>query len=161
FDPASRLHSAFARSTAQRLRLRTLSFNGRRLRTDSPKRRMMAWRMQEGSLYAALPARCIKEILSAPGLPIPYVEERHGPVNLNRGLSAEDLAHGAATIEIDNLWSDLRQSQIFPPKLDVRGHTELLVDHCEKFSELLFDDKTELMWATWPASRLAYLRQEI
>jgi hypothetical protein len=160
-DPVSRLLEIFPELTARRLRLKTLTFNGRRLRTNSGQRRMMAWRMQEGSLYARLPSISVKKILSAPGLPIPYVEERHGSINANPCLSAKDIAYATATMEIDKLWGTLRDLQNFPPKLDVRGHTERLIDSCEKFSDLLFDVKTDLMWATSPASRLAYLRQEI
>jgi len=160
-DPVSRLLAAFPELTTRRLRLKRLTFNGRRLRTNSDERRMMAWRMQEGSLYARLPSISVEKILSAPGLPIPYVEERHGSINTNPRFSAKDVAYRAATMEIDNLWGILWVLQIFPPKLDVRGHTERLVDNCNKFSDLLFDRKTDLMWPTWPASRLAYLRQEI
>jgi hypothetical protein len=156
FDPRSRVLATFK----GRLRLTTRNFYGKRLRAGSEERRMMAWRMQEGSLYARLPTKSIEKILSAPGLPIPYIAERHRLVDENRGLSAEELAHEAATMEVDCLWDNLRESQLFPPKHDVLGHTKRLVDCCDEFFELLFHEKTDLMWRTYPASRLAYLRQE-
>ena len=76
-------------------------------------------------------------------------------------MSANDLAREAATIEVDNLWAGLWERHIFPPKVDVRSHTERLVKSCKQFSELLFAYETDLMWGSLPASRLAYLRQEI
>jgi len=153
---------------AARIRMRKLRVNGRRLWIDAPNKRMMAWKMQEGSLYIELPSNeALDAILSAPGLPIPYREKLHGQYKFHRPtdpeslLSKPEIARHCASIEVNNLLASLIATGIFPPKLNVSRHTERLVASGEAFSELLFDALTDRIWAPEPRSRLAYLRQEI
>jgi hypothetical protein len=155
FDPVARVLASFTNMPSRRLRFINLRLNGKRLRTDCPKRRMMAWRMHLGHIYIRLPSNKVDRILAAPGIPISYTGR--SDLMLKEKLAGEDLAR----FEIDNLYQSLCASRIFPPKFKIARHVQRLLEVGQKFSDLLFDDDTDLMWRPEPAARLAHLRQEI
>jgi hypothetical protein len=166
-DPIS-ISARIGNSLSARLRLRTIRVKGQRIRIDDAERRMMAWTMAEGSLYIRLPSVKAAAILAAPGLPIPFVEERHGTLAEERGLpQSAEVARVAAEMELDGLLATLHSERIHPPKSKLSHHARRLLESCASFHQLLFDPVTSIVWGEargsppLPSSRLAYLRQEL